>query len=167
MSPFRHRSLGRSPRRQRGAVLYVSLIMLILLALLGITAMQVTGMQERMTANYRASNRAFQNAEAAARLVERNLLAQVNSSGRQVLEIDQPLCLDASFDSVSWAANPQRRGTTHTRRIDHCTTATSSAGLGKAPLSDDPNLIFQVTAFAVDEVRDAGSEAVIDTIFVP
>lgn len=156
-----------SPRRQRGAVLYVALIMLILLALLGITALQVTGLQERMTANYRATNRAFQNAEAVARGVERDLLGQVNSSGREVLAIDQPLCLDASFDATTWAENNKRVGAKHTRRIDHCTTGLSSASSGKEPRSEDPNLIFQVTAFAVDETRDAGSEAVIDTIFVP
>ncbi|MCM5640131.1 PilX N-terminal domain-containing pilus assembly protein, partial [Xanthomonas hortorum] len=40
---------------QSGAVLYVALIMLILLALLGIAGMQVTGLQERMAFNYRSS----------------------------------------------------------------------------------------------------------------
>ena len=35
-------------RTQRGAVLYVALIMLILLALIGIAGMQVAGMQEKM-----------------------------------------------------------------------------------------------------------------------
>lgn len=44
------------PRGQRGAVLYVALIMLILLALLGIAGMQVAGMQEKMASNYRAVN---------------------------------------------------------------------------------------------------------------
>ena len=37
--------------RQSGAALYVALIMLILLALIGIVAMQVAGLQERMSAN--------------------------------------------------------------------------------------------------------------------
>ena len=58
-----------APRAQRGAVLYVALIMLILLALLGITAMQVTGLQERMTGSYRSTNMAFQNAEGDSRSV--------------------------------------------------------------------------------------------------
>ena len=49
--PARRRSL-HSPRSQRGAVLYVVLIMLVLMALLGIAGMQVTSMQERMAANY-------------------------------------------------------------------------------------------------------------------
>ncbi len=55
--PRSFRSVGAS-YQQRGAVLYVALIMLILLALLGIAGMQVAGLQERMAANYRAANRA-------------------------------------------------------------------------------------------------------------
>ena len=41
------------PSRQHGAVLYVALIMLILLALIGVVGMQVAGMQERMSSDYR------------------------------------------------------------------------------------------------------------------
>ena len=64
-----HLSNRRHSRRsrQQGAALYVALIMLILLALIGIVGMQVAGLQERMAANYRTTNLAFQNAEALAR----------------------------------------------------------------------------------------------------
>ena len=68
------------PRAQRGVVLYVALVMLLLLALLGITAMQVTGLQERMTSNYRSTNMAFQNAEGRARGRESDLKRQVQSA---------------------------------------------------------------------------------------
>ena len=47
--------------------------MLILLALLGIAGMQVAGMQEKMAANYRAANRAFQNSEGVVRAAERTV----------------------------------------------------------------------------------------------
>ena len=56
-----------APARQQGAVLYVALIMLVLLALLGVIGMQVAGMQERMAAGYRATSMAFQNADLPAR----------------------------------------------------------------------------------------------------
>jgi len=49
---------------QRGAVLFVALIILILLTLLGVTAMQVTLLQERMSGNYRASQLAFERSES-------------------------------------------------------------------------------------------------------
>ena len=45
-----------SPNRQSGAVLYVALVMLVLLALIGIVAMQVAGLQERMSANYQLTS---------------------------------------------------------------------------------------------------------------
>jgi hypothetical protein len=50
-------------RRSQGAILFVSLIMLLLLTLLGITAMQVTMLQERMSGNFRAQQVAFERAE--------------------------------------------------------------------------------------------------------
>lgn len=62
----------RFPRAaaQRGAVLYIAMIMLILLALIGIVGMQVAGIQERMAASYRAVNLAFQHTEQFLRTTE-------------------------------------------------------------------------------------------------
>ena len=59
---FQPRLAARS--RQEGAALYVALMILVLLALIGIVGMQVAGLQERMAANYLATNQAFQAAEA-------------------------------------------------------------------------------------------------------
>ena len=55
---FQPRLAARS--RQEGAALYVALMFLVLLALIGIVGMQVAGIQERMAANYMATNQAFQ-----------------------------------------------------------------------------------------------------------
>ena len=52
-------------QQQRGAALVVSLIMLLLMTLVGVTAMQVTTVQERMVSNSRDLNVAFQAAETA------------------------------------------------------------------------------------------------------
>jgi type IV pilus assembly protein PilX len=57
-------------KQQRGAVLAVSLIMLLLLTLIGITSAQVTGLEEKMTGNMRARNMAFQASETALRAAE-------------------------------------------------------------------------------------------------
>lgn len=56
--------------RQRGAALVVALIMLLVMTVLGITAMQVTRMEERMAGNSRDVNLAFQGAEAGLRDAE-------------------------------------------------------------------------------------------------
>lgn len=158
-------------RSQRGAVLYVALIMLILLALLGITAMQVTGLQERMTGSYRSTNMAFQNAEGRARGKEGDLQRQVQSGGAESIDLDETVCT-AGFDPSAWAetlkyANPLPAKLSYTRRIDECISGGTGIGMGTAPISENTNLIFQVTAYAVDRGANPGSDAVIDTIFVP
>ena len=56
------------PDRSRGAVLFVALILLIVLSLLAVTAAQVTVLQERMSGNFRAAQRAFERTEG--RMVE-------------------------------------------------------------------------------------------------
>ncbi len=60
-------------RSQAGAALAISLIMLLLLTIIGITAMQSTTMQEQMAGNARERNSAFQFTEAALREGENDL----------------------------------------------------------------------------------------------
>ena len=57
-------------RHQSGAVLAISLIILLLLTLIGLTAAQVTGLEEKMAGNLRDRNLAFQAAESALRAGE-------------------------------------------------------------------------------------------------
>ena len=52
---------------QSGVVLVVSLIMLLLLTLIGVTGMQVAGLEEKMAGNNKDKNIAFQAAETALR----------------------------------------------------------------------------------------------------
>lgn len=57
----------RSLRAQRGAALVTSLVLLLVLTVIGVAAMQMTRLQERMAGNTRDLNLAFQGAEAAIR----------------------------------------------------------------------------------------------------
>ncbi len=52
-------------KRQAGVVLVVSLVMLLLLTLIGVTGARVTGLDEKMAGNMRDRNLAFQAAESA------------------------------------------------------------------------------------------------------
>lgn len=52
---------------ETGAVLVVSLLFLLLLTLIGVTGMQVTSLEEKMSGNMRDRNLAFQAAETALR----------------------------------------------------------------------------------------------------
>lgn len=56
--------------RQQGATLIISLIFLVLLTLVGVTAMQSTILQERMAGNARERNIAFQASEISLRDAE-------------------------------------------------------------------------------------------------
>lgn len=54
-------------KNQQGAVLIVSLIMLLLLTILAVSSMSTTIMEEKVTGNFKDKNTAFQSAEAALR----------------------------------------------------------------------------------------------------
>ena len=165
MNRMRLRRLPRSARRQRGVVLYVALILLILLTLLGIAGMQVSAMQERMSAGWRASNIAFQNAETQAKTREIEIGANIGT-----FTADDERC-DA-FDPASWAETAIGVGTVNgsfVRRIDRCSPG-GSIGMAQRPESEDTNNQFQISAYATDVLtvaNDRTAEAVVDTIFVP
>lgn len=155
------------PHRQRGAALYVALIMLILMALIGIVGMQVAGLQERMAANFLNVNLAFQNTEAGVRVVERAI--DVALSGEAgTFEADQEVC-QPTFDPVTWAdgvASTDTEGTSYTRRIDGCIAGGDSTNLGGAK-DDDTNNIYEITTMAASHDENVASSAVVSTIYIP
>lgn len=168
MSNPRQRPSPRS--RQRGAVLYVALIMLILLALIGIVGAQVSGIQERMSANYRAANLAFQNAETLARSNEKCVESQVNRVAAACTVTVDPYCdSPVDPDPAGWVAKLDltKDGTVRVRSIGKCISGGSSLSMGKTPESEDSNPIFQITAYATDLDANPTSAAAIDTIFRP
>lgn len=163
------------PRRQRGAVLYIALIMLVLIALLGVVAMQVSGLQEKMASNYRNTALAFQNAESSAataecyldNLVNRRSTAACDPGSTEVEEI-----CDTEFDPTSWAmgrslASPQA-DRINMRSIGKCITGQASLGMGReAERGGDPNPVYQITAYSTDLPTDPSADAAIDTVFMP
>lgn len=64
--------LGRRSRGQRGAILIVSLLLLLVMTIIGVFAMRGTTLEERMAGNLRDRDLAFQAAEAALREAESN-----------------------------------------------------------------------------------------------
>lgn len=114
---------------QRGAVLAISLIMLLLLTLIGVTAMQVTTMEERMAGNMLDVNRAFQASEAALRDGEEYLApftaepstcttAPCALWAKQAIT-EGTIPVDPSTkDAAWWAANAQEFGEDGTQDIE-------------------------------------------------
>jgi type IV pilus assembly protein PilX len=68
----------RNKQKQEGIVLFMSLVMLLLLTVLGVSSIQTTSLQQRMARNANDGNLAFQAAELALRDGE-NLLQALNS----------------------------------------------------------------------------------------
>ncbi|MEX0914949.1 MAG: PilX N-terminal domain-containing pilus assembly protein [Wenzhouxiangellaceae bacterium] len=110
--------------RQNGAALFISLMFLILLTLLGLSAANVGILQERMSGNVRESNIAFQTAEAALRGIERRVQAIALGGGGGLGDIpnwndfqtdfgvargDCSLSMieqGDSFDTLTWQTSP-------------------------------------------------------------
>ena len=61
-------------KNQSGAILIISLIMLLLLTLIGISGTQTSSLEEKMAGNMRDKNLAFQAAESALKIAENSLL---------------------------------------------------------------------------------------------
>ena len=147
-------------RQQQGAVLYVALIMLMLLALIGVVGMQVASMQERMSANYLAANQAFQQAEARVRGRE----AEITAGG----EYDYEEC-NIPFEPVEWAnqVSNDAGSDVRTRNVSICNRQ-CSAGAG-VDVSEQPCNMFRTTAFSrnlPDDAAASSSLAAVDTIFI-
>jgi len=66
--------------RQRGAVLVVSLLMLLIITILGLSSVSTMVMEEKMSANTYDRNLAFQAAEAALRVGEQRAAVQAAGS---------------------------------------------------------------------------------------
>jgi len=95
-------------KRQQGTVLIVSLIMLLVLTLIGVSGMKTSTMEEKMTRNLHDRNLAFQAAEAALRAAEQNI--QDNIIATNIFDADGSDGLyDRSdmriWENIGWTAN--------------------------------------------------------------
>jgi type IV pilus assembly protein PilX len=99
MNDFRR--LRNARPRQRGAVLFISLIMLLLMTLIGITAMQVTLLQERMAGGFRVQHQAFEQTEGTLKDTRKSLNDAANTSGPLYYSPDATLT--ASTNALPWA----------------------------------------------------------------
>ena len=117
MSARRSAIIRSAPVHQRGAVLFIALIMLLLLTLIGITAMQVTLLQERMAGGFRVQHQAFEGTEGLLKSTRAALNTDARTSGPLYFSTDAHL--DASNDTpwTTWLtsepAAPQIQVNTH------------------------------------------------------
>src|SRR3954451_9984400 len=102
MFDARHAMNLPTPSRERGAVLFIALIMLLLLTLIGITTMQVTLLQERMAGGFRVQHQAFEQTEGTLKAKRKNLNDDANSSGPLYYSADATLTVANVMPWETW-----------------------------------------------------------------
>ncbi len=155
-----------SAKRQQGAVLFVGLMILILMALLGVAGMQATTMQEKMAGNYRNANLAFQRTEAVLRVRERLIRQTVSSNASTTSNIEQCSSEDA-FDRLSWISSQTNVSAVHTGDITACTTGYAGISVGTTRKNERLSPMFRILGMDHDRDSDYTSAAVVETVFIP
>jgi type IV pilus assembly protein PilX len=120
------------PLQARGAALFISLMFLIVLTLIGLSAANVGIMQERMAGNVRETNEAFQNAEATLREIEEEVRIIVQGGGGSLGSI--PVFAEAQADLGISRSN--------------CTLSEAASGdwpWAPAPSTNNDYVIYQIT----------------------
>ena len=108
--------------QQKGSVLIVSLVFLLLLTIVGVSAMNMTNLEEKMTGNFRDHDLAFQTAEAA--LLDGEAFVEATFDINQALTnpactgancytdaCDEGLCFHGTFNNSSTPVSDCTSGT--------------------------------------------------------
>lgn len=95
------KACGGFARSQRGTILVVSLLLLLVMTVLALTASQTTRMQERMAGNARDTDLAFQAAEAGLREAEFRVDDVVANTGRRPADCADPSACDIQQRSAT------------------------------------------------------------------
>ena len=137
-----------SYRRQRGAVLIVSLFILLIMTLVGITSMSTTSLEEKMAGNMRDKNIALQSTEAALEDGE-GWLASLGAEPADATSCGSPPCdvwalniLPSLADQSAswWQTNARQYGT---------------AGKDISEVNTDPYYVVEAQAYVRDNL-DSG-----------
>lgn len=155
-----------SPSRQRGAALFVGLMLLILLALIGIAGMQTSTLQERMAGNYRTQVLAFQNAETEARRAEREILRTVNQSGVYLADSVDCGLSPAAAAASGWTPSTLTGRAQFVLEQSNCTPGWSTPEVGLIE-NDKIDPLYVIAAAATDRDDNPTAITVIETVYIP
>jgi type IV pilus assembly protein PilX len=155
----------RSLRRpQRGAALFVGLMVLILLALLGLSGMQAALLQERMAGNFLTSNLAFQRAEEELRDVEAAIQQITNANGLFPVEAIGCGFLDTT-SVATFAKRDLPGGANWTGLITNCIPGWSVEKPGDQ--SGRPVQVYAVVGKDSDRDESDVSISILESIYIP
>lgn len=115
---FQPSGSSKMTRKQKGVALFVSLVLLLVLTIVGVSAVQTTSLEERMARNTHDNVLAFQAAESALREAEQWVAANVVSTASFVAGGDNGRYSAAVFDqeenwsnAATWAGGNSRVAT--------------------------------------------------------
>lgn len=173
-----------SAYRQSGAALVITLIMLLLMTVLGLSSSNVGILQERMTSNVQDTNLAFQRAEETLRDIEQRLrlLARGQTGGLGVIPLWSGLNLevgDCTLSNTPAAWNglrdaPWRAALTAGQNTEFLLVDLGGATLGDGtvitsgctPMSEQPSPRGQYFLIAVRAPGNFGTtEVILQSVF--
>lgn len=153
-------------RQQRGAALFISLMILIILTLLGLSAAQVTTLQERMSAVYRSDQMAFERAESALSDIERDV--SIEGAAKNVLCEN---LYDGARQVQQWKAGTNLATTSKVENLGRgagfiTRMGSLEAGIARE-LGSDNCLFLQISAHSYDDPAAKNAHAIVQSIFTP
>jgi type IV pilus assembly protein PilX len=137
------------PAAQRGAALVTSLLLLLVLTIIGVTAMQMTRLQERMAGGTRDMNLALQGAEAGLRNGEAMIQARASRP-------DTCIAVPCNFWQLGMLLQPQARDTPwwQANGIEFERDPASPAQHEITSLKDDPDFLVESLGFVSDSLTE-------------
>ena len=155
--------------RQRGAALFVGLIMLLLMTMIGITAMQVTLLQERMAGNFKMRHDGFERGETALTNARTTVQANPTSfgincyvAGNCLTLIDDPNAATVTNQMpwVAWLTGEPAMPAGPLRALMYCPTCSGAA------LPPSAAALRYYSVAAVEEDESGATKAALQGIYI-
>jgi len=156
--------LSKRSTRERGAALFVALMLLIILSLLAVSASQVVVLQERMSAAYWSDMDIFEVVEANLKLSENNVRQQLQVVCANVPSAENPVDV--------WATDGLPVGQSAAVSIENLGRDPLAGGVQGSQVAGRPIdgvqcSHFRVSVANVDDVDRPTTRSILQTTFIP
>ena len=151
-------------KKQRGAVLFISLIMLLLLTLIGITAMQVTLLQERMAGGFRIQHQAFEWTEGSLKTTRGLLNDAANDSGPLYYSPDAALTPASDLPWETWLTSEPSGA--HSQVNAHVAVGTPPAVIGTRTLKYFVVSVWDQDGAVQNDPNGGDAKAAVQAVFI-